>query len=129
MDGQVVVQVLHEEQFIGQDDVHGLRTVSFDVVHKLSDGYVELLHFACEVNACGQDLLRMVVHGRVVEIEPFEVMESSSGHTFRHWRLESLAKVLQVQFVGTEKSAFLFGRQEEVVLCLVLKGREGFTDK
>lgn len=120
--GEVVVEVLHQQQFVGQNDVHRLVPVPFDVVHELADGHVKLLHLARQVHAGGQDLLRVEVHRGVVEVEALEVVERSPGHALGHRRLEALAKVLQVELVGTEQGALLFRSQEEVIVRLVLEG-------
>lgn len=51
--GQIVVELLHEEQLIGQNDVHGFDAIAFDVGHELTDGHIELFRFARQIHARG----------------------------------------------------------------------------
>lgn len=48
---QMEIQLLHQQQFIVQNDIGRLLTVAFNIRHELLDGNVKFLHFAGEVYA------------------------------------------------------------------------------
>ena len=51
MDCQVIVELLHQQQLVVQDDGGGPLAVALQVAHELVHGHVELLHFARQVHA------------------------------------------------------------------------------
>lgn len=52
VDGQVEVELLHEEELAVEDDVGGLLLVALDVVEELVHGHVELLYLARQERRC-----------------------------------------------------------------------------
>lgn len=74
---ELVVELLHEQQFIVENDVHCLVAVAFDVVAELLDRHVELFDFAGEVGAGGPEIIDYVepalslIH-RILTISPWD---------------------------------------------------------
>jgi len=71
-----------------------------------------------------QNLLGMIVHRRVVQVESFEVVEGRAHHALGHRRIEAAAEVEEVNLVLLQQQALL-RRGEEVLLevaalCLLL---------
>lgn len=72
-----------------------------------------------------QYLLGMVVHRRVVQIEPFEIVERRAHHALGHRRVEAATEFEQIDLVLLQQQALLCRRKEIVfgvivVLCLLL---------
>lgn len=77
---------------------------------------------------------RMVIHHGVLNVKPLEVVKSGSKHAARHWRLKSLAEVLQEDFVVFYHRFLLFWCEEIVAFWGILKWnikkkRSVFTDE
>lgn len=54
----------------------------------------------------------MVIHRRVVQVEPLKIVKSGADRVSWHGRLESLTKLFQLQLVLPQQNA-LFVRVEE----------------
>lgn len=63
----------------------------------------------------------MVVHRRVVQIEPLEVVERRADDALGHGRLEAPTEVAHVQLIVAQQNVFLFGRQKVIQSLLCLK--------
>ena len=48
VDGEVELELLHQQQLVVQDDLGGSLLVTLDVGHKLGHGHIELLHLTNE---------------------------------------------------------------------------------
>ena len=92
VDGEVELELLHQQQLVVEDDLGGALLVARDVGHELQHGHVELLHLAGEVDGRDEDLLGVVIHHGVVEVEPGEVVECRPLHVARHRGLELITK-------------------------------------
>ena len=76
--GQMKLELFHQHQLIVEHKVFCFRVVALHVRHELLHGHVEFLHLAGQVHAGDHDLLRVVVHHRVVQIEALHVLECGS---------------------------------------------------
>lgn len=75
---EMVVQLIHQQQFKPQDDVRKLLPISLQIADKLSDGDVELLHLAGQVHTGEHQVAGVVVHEGVVDVEPLEVRQGGT---------------------------------------------------
>lgn len=55
-----------------------------------------------------QNLLRVVVHGRIIEIEALKVLKGCTDHTLRHAWFETAAKFTHMKFVVFQQNSFFF---------------------
>lgn len=53
MNGEIVVKLLHQKQFIAENDLGGFVPVALNVRHKLLNGDIEFLNLGSEIHASG----------------------------------------------------------------------------
>lgn len=75
VDRQVVLQLLHQQEFIIEDDTARLFPVAFHVRHELIHGHIKLLHFACQVHTRHEDEFGVIVHHRVIQIKALIILK------------------------------------------------------
>ena len=117
MNSQVELQLLHQQKLIVQDDLGGPLLVTLNVGHELLHGDIELLHLAGQVDSSDQDLLRMIIHDRIVKVKPLEVVESRALYISGHGWLELLTELPHLDREVEHHVRLVLLRQEVPLVC------------